>query len=84
MRKVLKVYDSGFSKSEIGLDLDYISDPIYHTLTTSDLYFHKLKKCMLAHCGLESKIPQDFNFHKEVCFLSFSLSFLTLSIYSRS
>ena len=64
---MLKVNDSVFSKSGVGLALEYVSDFIYHTLNASDLCFCKLKKCILAHRGLESTIPQDFHFHKVLC-----------------
>lgn len=67
---MLKVYDSVFSKSEVGLALDFASDLTHHTLTTLDLYFHKLKKCIVAHRGL-GRISQDFNFHEELCLYPF-------------
>lgn len=57
MKKVLNVYDSGFSKSGVGLALDYVSNLIHHTLITSHLNFHELKKCILVHRELESRIP---------------------------
>lgn len=73
---MLKVYDSGFSKSGVGLALDYVSDFIYHTLL-SIFTSVNWRQCILAHGGLESGIPQDFDFHKELCFYFFKVSYLS-------